>query len=205
MITYNIDPNTLKQVERKLGAFRKDEAPRALKNAINATAKDARRDLAREAKKKYVVQVSAMTIKNATKSNLEAILGSKGNKIPLGKFSSRAGTLGSERYYNPTLHVYQTGKGGTGATGKMLKGSHFKQGGNSKLKWFIAKMGSGHKGIFQRNAGKTRGQRGEVSEIMGKAAPEVYGDEFRVYGIVRPNIESNLQKNINKQVEKILS
>jgi hypothetical protein len=30
------------------------------------------------------------------------------------------------------------------------------------------------------------------------------GNEKRVYGVVKPNIESNLQENINKQVRKIL-
>ena len=41
MITYEFDPNTLAKVERKLGSL-KSEAPKALKNAINQTAKAAR-------------------------------------------------------------------------------------------------------------------------------------------------------------------
>ena len=55
MITYEYDQNTLAKVEKKLGSL-KSEAPKALKNAINQTAKQARKDLATEAQKTYVVK-----------------------------------------------------------------------------------------------------------------------------------------------------
>ena len=66
MIEINYDENMLAQVERKLGQM-KSEAPKALKNAINQTAKQARKDLAIEAQKTYTVKTGrfnkAMKIK----------------------------------------------------------------------------------------------------------------------------------------------
>ena len=55
MIEISYDRNMLEQVERRLGRM-KSEAPKALKNAINQTAKQARKDLATEAQKTYTVK-----------------------------------------------------------------------------------------------------------------------------------------------------
>ena len=89
MITYEFDQNTLAKVERRLGRM-KSEAPKALKNAINQTAKAARKDLAEEAQKTYVVKSGrfnkAMTIKNATQGNLEATIKTTGAPMELKDF-----------------------------------------------------------------------------------------------------------------------
>lgn len=50
MIEISYDRNMLAQVEKKLGKM-KSEAPKALKNALNQTAKQERKDLADEAQK----------------------------------------------------------------------------------------------------------------------------------------------------------
>ena len=50
MIEISYDRNMLAQVEKKLGKM-KSEAPKALKNALNQTAKQARKELADEAQK----------------------------------------------------------------------------------------------------------------------------------------------------------
>ena len=50
MIQIEYDRNMLAKIERRLGRM-KSEAPKVLKNAINQTAKQARKDLAAEAQK----------------------------------------------------------------------------------------------------------------------------------------------------------
>ena len=89
MITYEYDAKTLAQVEKKLGAL-KSEAPKALKNAINATAKQARKELATKAQETYVVKSGrfnkAMKIKNATQGNLEATIKATGAPLELKDF-----------------------------------------------------------------------------------------------------------------------
>lgn len=193
----------LDQVERELGGLKK-KAPKVLRIAINDTARKARSRLAKEAQKTYAVKAvgfnKVMHIQMATNSNFVAIIRARGEKIPLGKFSHRKGTLGTGRYYNPTLHTYQIGKGGTGASAKVLKRSGYKAAESTDRKWFSAKMGSGHSGIFQRNEGMRRKQKGEISEKMALAIPQMLGSEKYVYGLVEPYIQSDLQEAVNRHL-----
>lgn len=197
----------LEQVEKRLGTM-KQKAPKVLKLAVNDTARNARRRLAKEAQKTYAVKTrgfnNAMKIRLAKNGDPTAIIYSTGKKIPLGKFSYRRGSLGQGKYYNPTLKQMQIGKGGKGASAKQLKSSSFKSDNGSKLKWFVASMGSGHTGIFRRQEGKARGAKGEIKEIMGPSMPEMIGNEKRVYGIVKPFIQSDLEKAVNRHVMRAL-
>lgn len=206
-MSVTIEAVNLEQIERRLGSI-KQKAPKVLKLAVNDTARKARSRLAKEAQKTYAVKTAGfnrvMGIKFATNSKPEAVVYAKGKKIPLGKFSVRGGTLGPGRYYNPTLHMYQTGKGGTGASGKILKSSGYKHSKTARLKWFVSNMGSGHKGVFQRNAGMRRGQKGEISEKMGLSIPQMIGNEKRVYGIVKPYIQKDLKEAVNRHVLRAL-
>lgn len=215
-----VDAVNLEQVEKKLNGM-KQKAPKVLKLAVNDTARKARSRLAKEAQKTYAVKVGgfnrAMKIKLATNGNPVAIIRSTGKKIPLGKFAYRRGTLGPEKYFNPTLHRTQVGKGGRGASAKQLKSSSFKSDNGAKLKWFVAQMSSGHTGIFKRNAGVSRGKGNknyailkkmgvgsEISEIMGPSVPEMLGNEKRVYGIVEPYIMSDLKQAVNRHVARAI-
>ncbi len=207
-ISYNVD--MLAHVERELGSM-KQKAPKVLKLAVNDTARKARSRLAREAQKEYEVKGTginkAVRIQFATAGNQTATLRYTGKKIPLYQFKRRGGTLGPGRYYNPTLHRMQTGKGGTGASGKLLKSSSFQSDGGAKLKWFIAKMSSGHTGIFQRTGiPRHQGSRDdpEVEEKMGKSIPEMIGDPKRVYGVVEPHIKSDLKEAVSRHVSRAL-
>lgn len=202
-----VEALSIRQVERRLGAMR-EKAPRVLKLAVNDAAKRARSRLAKEAQKAYTVKASGfnrvMTIKRATDSNAVAVIYAKGQKIPMAKFSFRRGTLGPGRYFNPTLKRPQTGKGGVGASGRLLKSSGFERSRTAKLKWFVATMESGHTGVFQRNEGTKRGDKYEISEKMGKSIPEMIGDEKRVYGVVAPYIRSDLEEAVSRHVARVL-
>lgn len=210
-MSITIEPINIEQVERRLGAM-KQKAPKALKLAVNDTARKARSRLAKEAQKTYAVKTAgfnkAMYITLAKVSNPTAVIHTKGKKLPLAKFSIRGGTLGQGRYYNPTLHRYQTGKGGISASGKVLKSSGYKRSESAKLKWFVANMGNGHKGIFVRNAGVKRHEGSkknpEISEKMGLSIPQMIGSEKHVYGIVKPYIQSDLKEAVNRHVMRAL-
>lgn len=206
-----IEAMNLEQVERKLGAF-KQKAPKVLKLAVNDTARKARSRLAKEAQKKYAIKGVAlnkyMHIKFGSNSNPAATIYVKSKTIPLYKFKRRSGTLGSGRYFNPTLKRYQIGKGGRGAQGQQLKDSSLRafelDDGGGKRKAFIASMGSGHTGIFQRRAGKKRGDKKEVKELMGSSIPVMIGSEKRVYGVVEPHIKSDLKEAVNRHVSRAI-
>lgn len=191
MITYEYDAKTLAQVEKKLGAL-KSEAPKALKNAINATAKQARKELAAEAQKTYVVKSGrfnkAMTIKNATQGNLEATIKTTGAPMELKDFKVSPASVktGSSR---PSM-----------VKAKVLSASGMKNLQKGGIKAFVVKFKSGHASVAQRQGGS----RLPIKTLYSNSIPKMIGNEKRVYGIVKPNIESNLQENINKQVRKIL-
>ena len=54
MIEFEVDQTQLQRIELKLKDM-KAKAPQALKNAVNATARDAKKDLADKAKETYAV------------------------------------------------------------------------------------------------------------------------------------------------------
>jgi len=191
LITYEYDQNTLAKVEKKLGSL-KSEAPKALKNAINQTAKQARKDLATEAQKTYVVKSGrfnkAMTIKNATQSSLEATIKATGAPMELKdyKVSPATARTGANR---PDL-----------TKAKVLKAGSMKGLQKGNIKAFVAKFASGHASVAQRRGSA----RLPLKVLFSNSIPKMLGNEKRVYGVVRPTIEQNLQENIDKQVRKIL-
>lgn len=191
MITYEYDQSTLRKVEKKLGSL-KSEAPKALKNAINQTAKQARKDLAKEAQKTYVVKSGrfnkAMTIKNATQGSLEATIKATGAPMELKdyKVSPATARTGANR---PSI-----------TKAKVLKASSMKGLQKGDIKAFVAKFKSGHASVAQRRGSS----RLPIKKLFSNSIPKMIGNEKRVYGIVRPTIEDNLQENIDKQVQKIL-
>lgn len=192
MIEFEYDQDTLKKVEKKLGNL-KSEAPKALKNAINATAKQARTGLAKEAQKTYVVKSGrfnkAMTIKNATAGNLEATIKATGAPMELKdyKVSPASVRTGSNR---PSI-----------TKAKVLKSGSLKGLQKGDIKAFVAKFSSGHTSVAQRQGSS----RLPLKVLYSNSIPKMLGNEKRVYGVVSPTIMDNLQDNIEKQVQKILN
>lgn len=191
MITFEYDGDTLAKVEKKLGSF-KSEAPKALKNAINATAKQARKELAQEAQKTYVVKTGgfnkAMTIKNATAGSLEAVIKARGAPLPLKSFkvSPASARTGAAR---PDV-----------VKAKVLKASGMKALQKGDIKAFVVRFKSGHVDVAQRQGPP----RLPIKTLYSNSIPKMLGNEKRVFKVVKPNINKNLQENIDKQVRKIL-
>ncbi len=191
MIEINYDENMLAQVERKLGQM-KSEAPKALKNAINQTAKQARKDLAIEAQKTYTVKTGrfnkAMKIKNATPTRLEATIRATGKVMGLKDFKVSPAKI-------------QTGKNRPEVVkAKVLKSRSMKPLKMGKLKAFVTKFSSGHVAVVQR-----RGEeRTPIKTFSANSIPVMLKNERRVYGVVKPHIMQNLKQNVEIQVRKIL-
>ena len=68
------------------------------------------------------------------------------------------------------------------------------------IKAFVSKFGSGHASVVQRRGSS----RLPIKVLFSNSIPKMIGNEKRVYGIVEPTIQQNLQANIDKQVRKIL-
>ena len=93
MITYEVNRAELELVEKKLGDM-KSKAPQVFKNAVNKTARQARKRIAQSAKGAYTVKQvgfnSHMKIKNASTGNLTASVDADGKPLTLMRFKNRA-------------------------------------------------------------------------------------------------------------------
>ena len=199
MINIELDPNVLSAINAKLEVVGK-EAPYLIQNTLNEVAKKARDMLAEKAQETYALKTNSfkkdMKIKRATKGNLEAVIKTKGGVLELRDFKA-----------SPSGYVPGRRKGSLGVKGKVLKSSSMKRldlGGN---KAFIIRFKSGHISVAQRVPGKrmkSNPQKEFVKKLLSPSIPKMIGNEKKVYGIVRPRIEEDIQNSINKHLKRIL-
>ena len=191
-IKFEFDQVTVKNIEKRLGRM-KSEAPKALKNALNATAKDARKDLATEAQRTYAVKVGGfnqqMKIKPASTGNLVAVINSTGAHLEMIKFSVYGGK-GS-----PVSVLINKKKGRKTFSGRVFKNKISRRG----------QSGGGHVAVAKFIGGNSKQpNRLKIQKLFSVSVPQMIGNKRDVYGIVEPNILDNLRNNVDKQVEKIL-
>lgn len=187
MIEFEYDENTLRKIEKQLGSMKSD-APKALRNALNTTAQKARRNLAAEAQKTYVVKTGrftrAMTIKRATTGNLEAIIKATGAPMELKDFKVSPASV-------------RTGSSAPSIVkAKVLSSSSLKGLQKGSLKAFVARYSSGHVAVAQRISKA----RLPIKSLYSNSIPVMIGNEKRVYKAVEPTIMEDLQSNIERQV-----
>lgn len=192
MIVFTVDDNGMVQtIANQLGEYA-DKAPTVLKQALNATAKDARSMLAEQAKDIYIVQKSkfnkAMKIKSASARKLEALIVTAGAPLELIDFKAnpKKPSTGSAR---PDV-----------MTGKVLVQNSMKRLEMGNLKAFVAKFKSGHVSIVQRKGP----ERLPVKKLLSPSIPKMIGNEKQVYGEVEPKIAELLDANVRKYITRTL-
>ena len=67
----------------------------------------------------------------------------------------------------------------------------------SGIKAFRGEMGNEHKGIFQREGSA----RLPIKQLYSNSIPKMIGNEEKVYGVVKPSIDRNLQHYVEQQIE----
>lgn len=203
MIDISVNVAYMEHIQNRLGHLQ-SEAAKVLAKAVNATAKQARKELSKEAKQTYTVKVGNfnknMKIKNATKSKPVAIITSKGKSMALSNFK-----------INPTGPM----KNGVGAAkAKVIKANGLKQlvlsgaeRSGKDLKAFVTKFASGHVAIVQRIPGsrmRSSPHKEALKEFYSTSIPKMIGDEKRVYGKVKPIIKDNLKQRVDVQISRVL-
>ena len=201
-ISFEFDQVSVQKIEKRLGKM-KSEAPRALKNALNATAKDARKDLAHKAQETYAVKMggfnSQMKIKPANTGNLVAIIETHGEHLEFKYFSVQGGRGPS----GPPLTVLINKKHGGRKTVERGFKNNIAARGQTRKK-ATAKGAAGSQVVANRAAQRLGASRLKIKKLFSVSVPQMIGNERDVYGVVEPNILSNLQKNVDNQVAKIL-
>ncbi len=201
MIEITVNRNALKQVETRLGKM-KNQAPTVLKNAINQTAKQARKDLAEEAQKTYTIKNGgfnkAMKLKAASVSNIEAVIKAKGKPIPLKNFriSKAGGQVRAQVLKSGGLKPLEKGDIKAFVNNIARKGQKRKKNTKKGAKGTQVK----HMAVAQRLTEK----RLHIKELYSNSVPMMIGNEERAYGAVEPHIKENLQRNVENQVRKVL-
>lgn len=192
MIKIDIDTKKqIKLIEEKLNTL-KNKVTIVLSKALNETAKQAKKDLHAEAKKIYAIKISgfnkATKINKATKQTLSAIIISKGKPISLKEFRVNPANIATGKN-QPEIR-----------RAKVIKKNKLKPLQVGNIKAFITKFKSGHIAIAQRKSQ----WRLPIKTLYSVSIPTMLGNEKRVYKIVEPKIKTNLQKNIEKQIKKLL-
>ena len=182
MISYEISREDLRYVQRRLKRI-ETEAPKAFKNAINHTAKEARKKLAAGAQGAYTVKNggfnSRMRIHNATNTKLYAVIRSKDKPLTITRFHATAPKSGGK------ADIVKSGlKELIGP--KQIKA--FKRGGL----------------IMQRKSADRYPVKVLRSVSVPKMLEKVYEGERGIEGALGPEIQRTLHDEIRKEVRKLI-
>lgn len=95
-------------------------------------------------------------------------------------------------HYSQTVTAPQK----AGAKANIIKGNGLKQLIKGNIKAFKGK-GDLHGKIYQR-VGK---ERKPIKKLKSNSIPKMIGNEEKVYGVVKPSIDRNLQHYVEQQIE----
>lgn len=165
----------LSYARKHLGDMQK-KAPLAVRNAINKTAREAKKQDERVTKQTYTAKgdINALQFTKATTGNLTAILKDKGANISMSHFTHYAGKRGVSAIIN-TKH------------GRKTIGKH----GNKAFIWNT---------IFVRE-GKSRLP---IEKMVSISSPVMHGNDG-TWGTIEDDVRTKLYENLNKEIERILS
>lgn len=182
----------------------KSQRFKVLKNAVNATAKQAQKDLVERAQAEYTAKKGplkkATTIKKGTDSKPEATITVKGATLELREFKTSVPKSGAKAKIlnSSTLKLIQSQKG-------------------SKAKAFLATFESGHSAIVQRQDGETYRRDGakrqakygrhidmtRIKKLLSISFPKMVGGSA-VLGELGPSIYDTLLENVNKEIRRVM-
>ncbi|WP_238649758.1 phage tail protein [Paenibacillus piscarius] len=171
----------IKEAIRRLGRLEPD-VRKSFYSALNRTSQRLKTESGRKARETYIVKSKAVTdqvvLKRGSLSNLNSELRWKGGNIPIVKFRTNPKALGGKKP-------------------RVLKAAVKRAGGNKAIdKAFIARMSSGHIGIFRRTARP----RLPVEEIYGPAVPVMLNNPG-----VTEHLENVAVEEMDKRMEHELN
>ncbi|MFY0545457.1 phage tail protein [Brevibacillus sp. H7] len=181
MIELNVEQ--IDQAERMLGHI-PGAAPKAMANAINRAADSARTEAARKVRETYYIThkdvINTIKIYRATSSDPSAMVLSRGSVMALPKFRVTPKRPQPKRKAAVVVRV-KRGEGGP------IK------------KAFVARMKSGHIGVFKR-AGKSRFP---IDQMYGPSVPQMLGAP-RVSAWVEEKAADRLDQRLDHEIKRIL-
>lgn len=192
MISFEFDAAELEGIQKGLSNLSASEGRRAYKNALNQTAKKARKLLQKKAQETYVIKAggfnNAAKIENATAGNLEAFIKASGKRNELKQFKVSPASYASGANRPSVVRA------------KVVKANSLKALQKNGIKAFVGKYASGHTTVMER----TSAERLPIQTLYSLAVPQMLGSEKRVYGVLKKEIEDILTEQMGKQIDRIL-
>lgn len=183
----------------------------AFKAALQKTTGRVSRIAAREIRKHYAVYEKdvkknsrSVSVVYSHQLGVRAELTFAGHKIPLHKFGGSSPSYPTQDRSRPRVPVTKFGEVGKDGSerwywpGIAAKGHQLASTAPSLFMGaFVAKMPSGHIGIFERTAAMTAENKGQISEIMGGSVAQMLENEE-----VRATLDAEAKRIFDEETEK---
>lgn len=205
MITVEVNHEDLAYVQRKLGGLR-EQAPKVLRDAVNKTARHARKRLAAKAQERYTVRNAGFNnhvrITNATPSRLYALLKVNGRTLTQPRFHTTRNTRRR------------------GAQTEVIRGHGLKELVNREgNKAFFAKVATGDKNVKHTASAQDKttnmvlqregDDRYPMRSFHGSSVPKMLEKVYDGRSITDPGlkreIEEMYRQNVDDAIGKALS
>lgn len=155
----------------------------ALKNAMTRAVSYLRSNTAKAIQQRYAISTSNIRseenvrVRYTFQQGVQALIIFNGNKIPLFRYAgaSPSGPAFDQSSLEKVMigGAWKTVHPGITAAGHQLKSTSPVTIPNT----FVARMSSGHTGIFERTGGATASDGDAIREIMGSSVPQMLGSE----------------------------
>ena len=218
----NISVPDTKEVQAQM-VTAKNKAPLAVQRAINSTIKQVSRDVGKEAKQKYIISQpevrKTLHLKKATKKDLTGVVSSRDDKKPrLYGFKVTPKDVRTAPWPGnqpPSAEPQEDGEEQEANSGnakpefyaarikKRVKEKNL-TGNSGRSKAFVAKMKSGHIGVFERMKGtKTKGGKEKLAELYGMSIPSMIKSRDVAFEIQQKG-QTFLETQVQKEIRRVM-
>lgn len=195
----NISVPDIEQVQAQMLTM-KNKAPLVIQRAINNTIKQVSKDVGNEAKKVYVISQTevkkTLSTKKATKRDLTGIVSSSDDKKPrLYGFKVQPKSVIVNPADKPEAYAARIKKR---VKEKPLTGNQ------ERSKAFVARMKSGHIGVFERMEGrKTSSGKEKLAELYAMSIPNMIKSREVAFEIQSKG-QTYLQTQVQKEIRRVM-
>lgn len=218
----NISIPDVKEVQAQM-VTAKNKAPLAVQRAINSTIKQVSRDVGKEAKQKYIISQpevrKTLHLKKATKKDLTGVVSSRDDKKPrLYGFKVTPKDVRTAPWPGnqpPSAEPQEDGEEQEANSGnakpefyaarikKRVKEKNL-TGNSGRSKAFVAKMKSGHIGVFERMKGtKTKGGKEKLAELYGMSIPDMVKSRDVAFEIQQKG-QTFLEAQVQTEIRRVM-
>lgn len=204
-----VGQETLEQMRRLLAEFPKG-VEKAGRTAVNRAVSHLRTNSAKAIRERYDVSAASVranenvSVRYSFQNGVQAFVTFSGHKIPLYRYGGAA-PVGPAVDTGKLVPVMIGGQWrmvhpGIAARGHQLKTTVPATFQNA----FVARMKSGHVGIFQATGGMTSGGGDEIQELMGSSVPQMLGSPDVTESLVEKAVEK-FEERLEHEINAILN